>query len=267
MALPDTRYLQLDLRDGVLHATLNRPDAFNALNAGLIDDLVSTFGAIRDDHAVRVVVISGSGKHFCVGADLHEVGQMNTDDAERATTIQHNRRFGEVLQAIDAAPQAVVVLASGAALGGGFGLLCVADVTIVTADARMGMPETRLGLPAAQILPFVIERIGKAEARRLGICGIQFDGAEAKRLGVAHHVVADSDAGEAVLAEVLTQILACAPGANAVTKEVIRSHDPAHIAQQLDTSAALFTDCLYGAEGQEGTHAFLEKRAPSWAQR
>ena len=71
MALPETTALALDRQDGVLHATLDRPDAGNALDAGLIDDLVNTFNAVRDDRSVRVVVLRGAGDHFCVGADLN----------------------------------------------------------------------------------------------------------------------------------------------------------------------------------------------------
>lgn len=267
MVLPETTALTLALDAGVLHATLDRPEAGNALNATLIDDLVKTFAAIRDDRGVRAVILRGAGRHFCVGADLREVGTLSGEDAaSRAETTAHNRRFGELLEAIDAAPQAVIALAQGAALGGGFGLLCVADVTIVTVDVRMGMPEARLGLPAAQILPFVAARIGVAETRRLGVCGHQFAGGEAARLGIAHHVVDDTDAGETQVRQVLDQVLACAPGAVAATKSVVRAARTRETSALLDDGAAWFTDCLFGDEGREGVQAFLDKRAPYWAE-
>ncbi len=265
MPLPETTCLTLELEAGVLNATLDRPDAGNALNAALIDDLVATFEAIRDDRGVRAVVLRGQGRHFCVGADLREVGNLDEGDAQRAKTVAHNRRFGELLEVIDRAPQAVIVLADRAALGGGFGILCVADITIVTTDIRTGMPEARLGLPAAQILPFVVSRIGAAETRRLGVTAADIHAGEAKRLGIAHVVVDDLEAGEAQVVQVLADIRRCSPGAVAHTKRIIGQHGALDRETQLDEGAAAFTDCLFGDEGREGTRAFLDKRKPSWA--
>lgn len=265
MALPRTTTLDLDLRDGVLHATLDRPDAGNALDAGLIDDLVNTFTAIRNDRDVRVVVLRGAGDHFCVGADLNALAGFDGDDVTaRNEATAHSRRFGELLETVDAAPQAVIALADGAALGGGFGLLCVADITLVTTDTRMGMPEARLGLPAAQILPFVVARIGAAETRRLGVCGHQIKGGEAARLGIAHDVVDNAEAGEDRIAAVLENVLACAPGAIAETKRIVRAVRSAEPAALLDDGAEAFTDCLAGDEGRDGVRAFLDKRPPYW---
>lgn len=267
MALPETTALALDRQDGVLHATLDRPDAGNALDAGLIDDLVNTFNAVRDDRSVRVVVLRGAGDHFCVGADLNALADFDGDDASaRDEATAHSRRFGELLETVDAAPQAVIALADGAALGGGFGLLCVADITIVTTDTRMGMPEARLGVPAAQILPFVVARIGAAETRRLGICGHQLKGGEAARLGIAHDVVDDAEAGEERITAVLEDVLACAPGAIAETKRIVRAARTAEPAALLDAGTETFTDCLTGDEGRDGVRAFFDKRAPYWAQ-
>ncbi|MES1924701.1 enoyl-CoA hydratase/isomerase [Salinisphaera sp. T31B1] len=247
----------------MLHVTLDRPDAGNALNATLIDELIAVFEAIRDDRSVRAVVLRGAGKHFCVGADLREVGDL--DAADRHATTAHNRRFGQLLATIDGAPQAVIVLATNAALGGGFGLLCVADVTIVTTALKTGMPEARLGLPAAQILPFVVARLGMAEARRLGVTAADIDAGEALRLGIAHHIVDHLDDGETQLAAVVANVLRCGPAAIAETKRIIADQRNVDMDQVLDQGAAVFTDCLFDGEGVEGTRAFLDKRAPRWA--
>jgi len=265
MHLPETTCLTLDFEAGVLNATLDRPDAGNALNAALLDDLIATFQAIRDDRSVRTVVLRGNGRHFCVGADLREVGNLDDGAAPRAETVAHNRRFGELLEVIDRAPQAVIVLADRAALGGGFGILCVADITIVTADIKTGMPEARLGLPAAQILPFVVSRIGAAETRRLGVTAADIHADEARRLGIAHIVVDDLDTGEAAVAAALADIRRCSPGAVAHTKRIVAAHGTADRDTQLDEGAGSFTDCLFGDEGREGIRAFLDKRLPRWA--
>jgi isohexenylglutaconyl-CoA hydratase len=264
MSLPDTQNLVLEHVDGVLHVTFDRPEVSNALNTATVDELAATFAAVRDDRSVRAVVLRGKGRHFCAGADLKSVGREAGSD-HRVGVIEFNRRFGEVLDMINSAPQPVVVVAQGAALGGGFGLLCVSDVAIVTRDAKMGMPETRLGLPPAQILPFVVERIGVTQARRIALCGLRFDGAEAHRIGVAHELADDMPVAEEMLEGVLADIRACAPGANAVTKQIIGSLDARPMERLIEQAAEHFADCLLGDEGREGTQAFNDKRKPQWA--
>lgn len=266
MALPETEHLKLEQAGGVLQVILDRAEVSNALNTGTVNELGATFDAIENDRAVRAVVLRGAGKHFCAGADLKSVGSEHGAD-RRAAVIEFNRGFGELLAKIDAAPQAVIAVVQGAALGGGFGLLCVSDIAIVTRAAKTGMPETRLGLPAAQILPFVVARIGATQARYIAMRGARFDGAEAKRIGVAHELVDDLDAANQRLDTLLADVLACAPGANAVTKQIIadcRSRAPAEL---VASGASRFADCLLGDEGQEGTRAFGEKRKPDWAPR
>lgn len=267
MALPETTHLTLERDGSVLHATLDRPEARNALNEALVGDISHTFDAIRDDREIRTIVLRGAGEHFCAGADLKEVlqsSQSGTPDERRQAIMDYSRGFGTLLRTIDSAPQAVVVVVEGAALGGGFGLVCVSDVAIIARDAKMGMPETRRGLPPAQIAPFVVERIGLTQTRRIGVCGAMFDGAEAVELGVGHYLADDSQACDARLDKVLEQIGQCAPGANAATKAIIRKVGQVDMDRILDDAAASFVDCLMGEEGREGTQAFVEKRKPAW---
>src|SRR3546814_8013472 len=96
-----------------------------------------------------------------------------------------------MLRKVAGAPQVVIAICEGAVLGGGFGLACVSDIAFAHVDARFGMPETTRGLPPAQIAPFVVERIGLTQARRLCLTGAQFRGAEALRLGIVHEGFAD----------------------------------------------------------------------------
>lgn len=264
MPLPQTRHLTLNLADGMLHVTLDRPDVSNALNGEMVEELAETVESVRDDRSVRAIVLQGRGRHFCAGADLKSIVGDSGAEA-RSSVVAFNRRFGEVLAGLNSAPQAVVVVAQGAALGGGFGLLCVSDIAIVTRGAKMGMPETRLGLPAAQILPFVVARVGLTHARRVAMCGLRFDGAESYRMGVAHELADDADDAASRLESVLADIRACAPGANAATKQIIGALGVTPTAELLDTAAERFADCLTGEEGREGTRAFTEKRPPSWA--
>jgi isohexenylglutaconyl-CoA hydratase len=162
-------------------------------------------------------------------------------------------------------PQAVIILVEGAAIGGGLGLACVGDVTIVTRDARFRLSETSLGIPPAQIAPFVTERVGLTQARRLMLTGARFKGEEAVHYGIGHILAEDTADMEAKCAQVLEQIALCAPGANAITKGIVFETTRRPRSDALDFASRGFASCMLSDEGREGVTAFVEKRKPTWA--
>jgi isohexenylglutaconyl-CoA hydratase len=270
MNLPDCKNLLLNLDGGVLHVTFNRPESRNAMSSGLLEDLMAVFGAIRDSREVRVVVLRGAGGHFCAGGDIKDMANARAAMAKAKEgedpVAGYNRKFGMMLRYVNSAPQATIAVCEGAVLGGGFGLACVSDVAFAHADASFGLPETGLGLPPAQIAPFVVQRIGLSQARRLGVCGARFKGAEARALGIVHDVF-DDDAGlKRLLDDTVRKILRCAPGANAVTKDIMLRVGQMDMDEILDFGAKAFSECVRGPEGTEGTMAFIEKRLPKWAE-
>ncbi len=142
--LPQTSHIRLDLRGPVLHLWLNRPE--RAQRAEPADGRArsrATFAAIADDRAVRVVVLRGAGGTFCAGGDIKSMSAAHAAPPPGATDElkENNRRFGAMLETVNAAPQVVIAAVEGFAMGGGFGLACVADITIATADARFAMSE------------------------------------------------------------------------------------------------------------------------------
>jgi len=178
--------------------------------------------------------------------------------------VRINRRFGTMITRMDRAPQAVVAVLEGAVMGGGIGLACVADVAIACADASFRLPETSLGLPPAQIAPFLVRRLGLSQARRLAVTGGRFDGATALSFGLVH-LCCDAEALESTLAAVLAQIDRCAPGAIATTKALMRQSERGELEQVLDEAALRFGEAARGEEGVEGMTAFLQKRSPHWS--
>lgn len=270
MNLPDAKHLLLRQDKGVLHVTFNRPDSRNALSVALLTDIVAVFDAIRDSRDVRAVVLRGAGGNFCAGGDIKDMAQVRMAQSQAGAgedpAAAYNRRFGAFLRKINEAPQATVAICEGAVLGGGFGVACVADVAFAHVDASFGLPETGLGIVPAQIAPFVVQRIGLSQARRLGVCGGRFKGEEARRLGIVHEVFRD-EAGVATLLDgALKQVLRCAPGANAVTKELMLKVGTVELDPLLDYAAKRFSEAVRGPEGAEGTAAFIEKRLPKWAE-
>jgi isohexenylglutaconyl-CoA hydratase len=253
-------------RDGpVLKATMNRPEARNALSPAMVRELTAVFEEARDDADVRVVVLMGAGANFCAGGDLKG---MERSDAARGgstgETAASNRRFGALLEMADALPKAVIALVEGAAMGGGVGLLCISDWAIAENGAQIGTPEVTVGLVPAQIAPFVVRRIGYTQARRLATYGLRLDAQRALQVGFVHEL-ADNH-GELMVkgAAAINQCLRCAPGAIAATKALVRASVNEPVGATLDRAAHAFADALAG-DAREGIRAFIEKRKPAWA--
>jgi isohexenylglutaconyl-CoA hydratase len=276
MQLPQTTTLTLRLDDGILHLTLNRPERKNAMNTAMIDELSTVFDLAQQSDEVRAVVLRGAGGTFCAGADIKDIakggggpgareGAQEDGGDRRAASVRGNRRFGAVTERADALDKPLVAVVEGAAMGGGFGLVCVSDVALAAADARFGVPETTLGLVPAQIAPFVVARIGLTHARRLALTGARIDATEARRLGVVHEVFDDGAALDAALARTLDAIRGCAPKASVATKRLLRrcARDN-DLSANLDHAAELFADAVLGDEAPEGTRAFVERRPPRW---
>ena len=261
--LPITQSLLLERDDSVLKIWFNRPEAKNALSAEMTEELDTVLDAVRDDRSIRTIVLRGAGGVFCAGGDIKgfKSGMQATDAGEVAAS---NRSFGDLMMKLNEQPQVVIILVEGAAIGGGLGLACVADVTLVTADARFRLSETSLGIPPAQIAPFVAERVGLTQARRLMLTGARFKGEEAVALGIAHGVAEDNSDLEAQCETILGHIKACAPCANAVTKTILFESLRRPRAEALDFAAEGFAQCMLSPEGLEGVAAFVEKRSASW---
>jgi isohexenylglutaconyl-CoA hydratase len=265
--LPHTSHLKLAQRGAVLHVWLNRPELRNALSQKMVRELAATFAAIAEDRDIRVVVLRGAGGTFCAGGDIKNMSSAQVaPPAGAADELKdNNRRFGAMLEAVNAAPQVVIAAVEGAAMGGGFGLACIADITVATADARFAMSEVTIGVVPAAISPFVVQRIGLTAARRLGVTGIRLNGQEAATIGIAHFAVADAAALDEAIRGICNQVLKCAPGAVAATKQLmLRAANPNALGELLDEAAEIFATAVRSAEGKEGTSAFVEKRKPSW---
>ena len=265
-ALPPTHELSVR-RDGWrLHVTLNRPRARNAMNARMTRELQQIFTAVAPDRSVRAVILRGAGGHFCAGGDVAEMAAARAappaSDGEDPLRAM-NRAFGELLLTVERAPQAVIAVVEGAVMGGGLGLVCASDVCLAHARTRFRLPETSLGIPPAQIAPFLVRRMALAQARRLAVTGGHFDAAHARALGLVHERFDDD--GAAALSAVLDAISRCAPGAVAATKRLMLRVGEAPLPDLLDDAAEAFARAARGDEAAEGMAAFLAKRAPAWS--
>ena len=256
-----------------MHIGLNRPESRNAMSLHMVAELRQLLQAAEatagQPDAVRVVVLRGAGGHFSAGADLKDMAAARVralhapaDGSDPIAEV--NAAFGELCVAYARTPLAVVAVLEGTVMGGGFGLACVADVAIASETAQFRLPETALGVVPAQIAPFLVERLGYSQAKRLAVTGGRLDADAALRIGLVHAVAATGDL-QAELDKTLTDILACAPGALAATKALMASARLREPQDLVLPAAAIFSRAAQGPEGLEGIAAFMQKRKPQWA--
>jgi isohexenylglutaconyl-CoA hydratase len=258
-----------------LYVTLNRPGSRNAMSLKMVAELRQVLSLAQaktgQEDAVRVLVLRGAGGHFCAGADLKDMAgarmqamQTAKDPGAPDPIAQVNAEFGALCVDYAQTGLAVVAVLEGTVMGGGFGLACVADVVLASETASFRLPETSLGVVPAQIAPFLVERLGYSQAKRLAVTGGRLDAQAALRVGLVHSVVNTAEL-QTELDKVLTDILACAPGALAATKGLMaraRLSPPQELVQD---AAAIFSRAAQGPEGVEGMTAFIQKRKPQWA--
>jgi methylglutaconyl-CoA hydratase len=249
-------------RRRVTTVTLSRPEVHNAFNARLIAELGDAFDRIAVAPP-RLMVLTGVGRTFSAGADLEWMrGMTEAGEAENRADAQ---RLAAMFRKLDALPCPTVARINGPAFGGGVGLLACCDVAIAAESAVFGLTEVRLGLIPATIAPFVIARIGAANARRYMLTGERFDAAHARHIGLIDESCEPEELDDG-FERLVDAILAGGPTAVAECKRLIRrieSFDGE--SPELDAMTAEWIARLRVAEeGQEGLRAFLDKRSPSW---
>lgn len=264
--LPEVSHLVLERQGDLLTIWFNRPETRNALSQAMADELAEVLEALPGEGGIRFVILRGRGGAFCSGGDLTMFRTVfQGGGASREEIVGFNAGFGRMLRAVDALPQLFMVLIEGFAMAGGLGLSCIADVVVTTRDARFSLTEVTLGIPPAQIAPVVMRRIGSSEARRLMLTAQRFDGAEAHRLGFAHFVVEGAEELHSKALEIVADARRGAPGAIALTKQIIRRAETSCGDEMVQYAAERFADAMLGEEAREGMAAFAGKRKPAWA--
>ena len=254
---------ETDAGIGIL--TLNRADRHNAFDDAMIEEIAQVIDAFAGDPAVRVIVVSAAGKSFCAGADLNWMKRMAGYAPE--DNLRDSLVMAEMFRRVRECPKPVVARVQGAAYGGGVGLVAACDVAIATFDAQFALSEVKLGLIPAVISPYVVAAMGERAARRYMLTAERFSAAEAYRLGLLHEIVADEEALDNAVGEIVTALLGNGPGAMAACKSLIDAvaNRPLEGKVIADTARRI-TEQRASDEGREGMSAFLDRRIPAWRQ-
>ena len=262
---PDTNFMTyenilLEKKNTIAYVTVNRPKVLNALSLATMEELGVAFQDIKDDSAIRVAILTGSGeKAFVAGADI---GELAKQDPVSGKKFAH--RGQAVLDLIENLGKPVIACVNGFALGGGCELALACTMRLASENAKLGQPEVKLGiLPGyggTQRLPRLV---GKGLAMQMILAGEMITAQEAYRIGLVNEVVAAAELiprAEAIAAK----IIANAPLAVQYAMEAINRGMDMTLAEGQFVEAALFGVCCATEDKKEGTTAFLEKRAAAF---
>lgn len=247
----------------IVTLTINRPRAKNTLCRAVFDGICEQLAQLRDDDAVRAVILTGAEGVFCAGADI------TCFESLRAAPLLGERvaAGGPCWSALASFPKPLIAAVEGLALGGGLELALACDIVIAGESARLGVPEVKLGaIPGGGGTQRLVHAIGKSKAMALILTGDFIDARKASEAGIVAEVVADGQALPAALA-MAGRIAANSPLAVALAKDAALASFETPLAQGLEHEKRNFFVAMRSADNLEGQQAFLAKRAPQFTGR
>jgi methylglutaconyl-CoA hydratase len=254
--------LEVTKRDGVARVTLNRPELRNAFDEKVIEQLTRAFEDVKNDKAVRVMILGGNGPAFCAGADLHWMKRMAGYGYDE--NLADARALAGMLAALDRLPKPTIARVHGPVFAGGTGLVAACDIAVGTPEAKFCLSEAKLGLSPATISPYVMRAMGEREARRYFLTAEVFDAQEAFRIGMLS-ILTSREELDGVISSLVEHLLAGGPEAHAKIKALIRAVAGRRPDDELVAETAQRIAEIRGSpEGKEGIAAFLEKRRAAW---
>ncbi len=251
--------VRLDKRDGIGYLTLNRPEARNAFNQEMIDELRDALRLIDRDEEIKVLIITGAGKAFQAGADIAELSVMTPLDI-----LRWNEGIVRINAALERLRQPVIAAINGAAMGGGVELAISCTLRVIAESAKMALPEVKLGIipgtGGTQRLPRLI---GKGRAAELLLTGAAINSQDAYHMGLANEVAPDNKVVEAA-EELALKIMANAPIAVEMAKDALEIGKDLPLEHAVQYSQKNCVTCFSTEDMKEGMSAFLEKRKPNF---
>lgn len=249
-------------RDGAIATiTLNRPDARNAIDLTMRQELVGALDEVEADEAARVLILAGSGGHFCAGGDVKSMRTRRLTAAEGRGRVELLNRM--VLRLVDF-PRPTIAMVDGFAVGAGTNLALCCDLVVASDRAKFGELFNKIGLVPDGGGTWLLSRlVGLARAKELIFTGDVFDAAEAARIGLVNRVVPVADLGR-VTRELAERIAAGPPAVQRLAKHMVNRAATSDLAAALDLEAYSQGLAIASDDHQEGLAAFFDKRPPKF---
>ncbi|MBI3626080.1 MAG: enoyl-CoA hydratase/isomerase family protein [Candidatus Rokubacteria bacterium] len=247
--------LLVDRRDGAAWVRLNRPP-LNLMIPELIRSIRDTFDELAHESGTRLAVLTGNGRAFTAGMDVRVMKDLTVLSAKALITLLH-----EAIHTVHEAPFPVIAMLNGYCLGAGLELAMACDLRTASTEARLGLPEIKVGIPSvieAALLPGLV---GPGRAAEILLTGEMISASEALQWGLLNRVV-PGDQLEAVTSDLAARILAAAPSALRLQKELIVRWRQTDLRSGVEYGINAFATCFATGEPREAMTAFLEKREP-----
>ncbi len=247
----------------VLTVTLADEANRNALSRRLLAELTAVLDGADANDAVRVVVLTNSGRVFCSGADLREASAPQ--DSAQAGRAVDTPKARDLFGRFRRSPKPYIGRIGGHCVAGGMGLAAAMDISVARDDAKFGFTEVRVGVAPAMISVLCLPKMRHADASAAFLRGNRFSAAEAARMGLINAAVPAEQLNSEVDA-VISDLLEGGPAALAASKQLLRRVPKLSFDEGLDWTEQLSASLFAGSEAAEGMSAFLQKRRPAWAQ-
>lgn len=242
---------------------LNRPEAMNALNGDLVQELTDLLDRVSQDETIRAVILTGSGRAFCSGGDVKQMASLLGSAVAKDIAVSIDV-FHKLVLKMRGMPKPIIAAINGTAAGAGFNLALACDVRIAAESARFSQAFIRIGLVPDFGGTFFLPRIvGWAKAMELMMTAELIDAEQAKQLGILNLVVKDAELPDSAgfFASQAAELPTAVVGR---LKRLLDSSYGASLQEQLDLEAQLQVESATGADFAEGVKAFVEKRAPKF---
>ncbi len=240
---------------------LNRPDRLNAVSHAVYSALTESLETMAEDAEVRAIIVTGTGRAFCAGADLVAHGEDDPGPEVRRAYVEAGQRANRLLQTIR---KPVVAAVNGHAIGAGIELALSCDLIVVAREAKLRLPELALGTFVGGGTTYTLpHRVGATKARELILLGDFFSGEEALAIGLANRAVPASEVVE-VAGQLATELGKCAPRSFAHAKRLLDQARQADPDAMLAAEADALLDCMGTRGWREGIDAFHDKRDPDF---
>lgn len=258
----DAEPLLFEIRDRVAYLTLNRPEAMNALDEGVIETAWTRVRELAEDKSVRALVIAGTGDSFCIGLDIGLLDQAFADSEYFRSVLM---RFRRLLLGLEALPVPVIAAVNGRARAGGFELILACDLVIVAEEAMLADHHLAFGImPGGGSTQRAPRKLGPQRARELIFTARWIDGKEAEDIGLALRAVPRAQL-EGAVEDLVAQLRPLSPQCLGAAKAAMREGADLPLDQAVDVEIDHFIRYLNTVpSSREGYLAFKEKRDPVW---
>jgi len=252
--------LKWELQGTIGTITLSRPEKRNAISVEMIGELLAVLDE-AEASAVRVVIITGSGKAFCSGMDID--GLLTIASQTPKDHLEDSERVAKMFRRLYTYPKPLIAAVNGAAVAGGCGIATLADFTLATPEAKLGYTEVRIGFIPALVAVFLKRQVGGKHARDLLLTGKIIDAAEAFRIGMVTEIVPAENL-MARARQIAETLLSVSPTSVVRTKKLLAAFEEDALDAEIALAIQENADIRSTLDFREGVSAFLEKRTPQW---